>query len=57
MLTQTTLDEAASLLAPPIDPNTNPAAAMPVPTLAELLAEQASLMQESETNQGLGPIY
>jgi hypothetical protein len=58
LVTQTTLDDAASILAPPIDPNTDPTAvATPAPTLAELLAEQASLIQESEPNQGLGPIY
>jgi hypothetical protein len=58
MITQTTLDEAASLLAPSIDPNAGPnAVATVTPTLAELLAEQASLMQVSEPNQGLGPIY
>ena len=52
-----TLDEAAFLLTPPIDPNANPTVATTTPTLAELLAEQANLMQESEPNQGLGPIY
>jgi hypothetical protein len=58
MVKQSTLDDAASILAPPIDPNADPnAAATATPTLAELLAEQTSLMQESEPNQGLGPIY
>ena len=58
MVTQTTLDEAASILVPStnatVDPN---AVATATPTLAELLAEQASLIQKSEANQGLGPIY
>jgi hypothetical protein len=58
LVTQTTLDDAASILAPPVDSNTDPNAVVtPAPTLAELLGEQASLMQKSEPNQGLGPIY
>jgi hypothetical protein len=57
MVAQTTLDEAASILTPPIDPNANPADARATSTLAELLAEQARLMQESEPTHGLGPIY
>jgi hypothetical protein len=58
MVKQSTLDDAASILAPSTDPNTDSnALAMAKPTLAELLAEQASLMQEKESNQGLGPIY
>lgn len=58
MLTQTTLNDAASILAPPIDPNADPnAVATTTPTLSELLAEQVSMMQESKSNKGLGPIY
>ena len=58
MTTQTTLDEAASILAPPVDPTADPSAiATATPTLADLLAEQTILMQESEPNQVLGPIY
>ena len=58
MVKQSTLDDAASILAPSIDPNADPTAVTTaIPTLAELLAEQTSLMQESESSQGLGPIY
>jgi hypothetical protein len=58
MVTQTTLDDAASILASAIDPNANAnAVATATPTLAELLAEQVSLMQENEPKQGLGAIY
>ena len=57
MVTQTTLDDAASILVPPIAPNADSNVATRAPTLAELLAEQASHMQESEPHQGLGPIY
>src|SRR5829696_641771 len=47
MVTQTTLDDAASILAPPIDPNAaSNAVATAMPTLSELLAEQVRLMQE-----------
>jgi hypothetical protein len=58
MVTQTTLDDAASILAPPIDPNAGSnAVATTTPTLSELLAEQVNLMQESKSTKGLGPIY
>ena len=58
MVTQTTLDDAASILAPPINATVDPnAVATATPTLAELLAEQASLIQKSEDRPGLGPIY
>jgi hypothetical protein len=58
MVRQATLDDAASILAPHIDLNADSnAVATATPTLAELLAEQASLMRESEPDQGLGPIY
>jgi hypothetical protein len=58
MVTQTTLDEAASILASSMGPNADPnAITTTTPTLAELLAKQVNLMQESEPNQGLGPIY
>ena len=57
MVTQTTLDDAASILAPPIATNADSNVATSIPTLAELIAEQASHMQESEPDQGLGPIY
>jgi hypothetical protein len=54
----TTLDDAASILAPAIDPNNDPnAVATTAPTLSELLAEQVSLMRESKSTKGLGPIY
>ena len=58
MVTQTTLDDAASILAPSIDPNADSnAVATITPTLSELLAEQVNLMQESKSTKGLGPIY
>jgi hypothetical protein len=57
MDTPTTLDDAASILAPPIATNADSNVATSIPTLAELLAEQASHMQEGEPNKGLGPIY
>jgi hypothetical protein len=58
MVTQTTLDEAASILAPAINPNADPTAvATATPTLSDLLAEQVKLIQESKSNKGLGPIY
>jgi hypothetical protein len=57
MVTQTTLDEAASILAPAIDPNADPTVVATTPTLSDLLAEQVSLIQESKSNKGLGPIY
>jgi hypothetical protein len=57
MVTQTTLDDAASILAPSIAPNADSNLATTTPTLAELLAEEASRMPESEPHQGLGPIY
>jgi len=58
MVTQTTLDDAASILAPSIDPNADSnAVATTTPTLSELLAEQVNLMQESKSTKGLGPIY
>jgi hypothetical protein len=58
MITQTTLDEAASILAPATDPNADPNAAATAPTtLSDLLAEQVGLIQESKSNKGLGPIY
>jgi hypothetical protein len=56
MVTQTTLDDAASILAPPSATNADSNVANSIPTLAELLAEQASRMQ-GEPHQGLGPIY
>jgi hypothetical protein len=58
MVTQTTLDEAASILAPAIDPTADSTAAAAVPpTLTDLLAEQVRLIQESKSSKGLGPIY
>ena len=58
MVTQTTLDEAASILAPAIDPNADPTApAAAPPRLSDLLAEQVRLIQESKSSKGLGPIY
>ena len=58
MITQTTLDEAASILAPAIDPDADPnAVATATTTLSDLLAEQVGLIQESKSNKGLGPIY
>ena len=58
MVKQSTIDDAAFILAPPIDPNADPTAVTTaIPTLAELLAGQTRLMQESEPTQGLGPIY
>jgi hypothetical protein len=58
MVTQTTLDEAASILAPAINPNADPTAVeTATPTLSDLLAEQVKLIQESKSNKGLGPIY
>jgi hypothetical protein len=46
------LDQASATLAPQ---SLN--AATPAPTLAELIADQANLVQATQTNQGLGPIY
>ena len=58
MVTQTTLDDAASILAPSIDPSAHSnAVATTTPTLSELLAEQVNLMQESKSTRELGPIY
>jgi hypothetical protein len=58
MVTQTTLDDAASILAPPGNPNADSnAVVIATPTLAELLAGPANPMQQSERNQELGPIY
>jgi hypothetical protein len=58
MVTQATLDDAASILTSAIDPNADPnAVATTTPTLSELLAAQVSLMQQSKSNNGLGPIY
>jgi hypothetical protein len=58
MVTQTTLDDAASILAPSVDLNADSnAVATTTPTLSVLLAEQVNLMQESKSTKGLGPIY
>jgi hypothetical protein len=58
MITQTTLDEAAAILAPASDPDADPnAVATATMTLSDLLAEQVSLIQESKSNKGLDPIY
>jgi hypothetical protein len=53
----TLLEQANAALAP-VDPSADPTATAP-PTLADRLAEQVRIAQESETNQGLhlGPIY
>jgi hypothetical protein len=52
LLDQALLDQASATLAPQsLDP------AIPAPTLAQLIAEQATLVQASQTNEGLGPIY
>jgi hypothetical protein len=52
LLDQTLLDQASTTLAPlSVDP------ANPAPTFAELIAEQANLVQATQTNEGLGPIY
>jgi hypothetical protein len=51
------LQQASAILAPtpPVDPNVEPTAIVTdTPTLAELLAEQVTLAQEGETDQGLG---
>jgi len=46
------LDQASLTLAPQsLDPQT------PAPTLAQLIADQANLVQATQTNEGLGPIY
>ena len=52
LLDQALLDQASATLAPQ---SLN--AATPAPTLAELIADQANLVQATQTNQGLGPIY
>jgi len=58
MVKQSTLDDAAFILGRSAELNANSnAVATATPTLAELLAKQASLIQESEPSQGLGPIY
>jgi hypothetical protein len=58
LVLQTTLDQASAILAPPIDPNADPnAVATVTPTFAELIAEQANLIQATQTSEGLGPIY
>src|SRR5829696_549239 len=54
MVTQITLDDAASILAPSIVPNADTVATT-TPTLSELLAEQVNLMQESKSTKGLAP--
>ena len=52
LLDQALLDQASATLAPQsLDPLT------PAPTLAQLIADQAKLVQATQTNQGLGPIY
>jgi hypothetical protein len=52
LLDQTLLDQASTTLAPlSADP------ANPAPTFAALIAEQANLVQATQTNEGLGPIY
>jgi hypothetical protein len=53
----TLLEQASAALAP-VAPNADPTVAVS-PTLADLLADQIRIAQESETNQGLslGPIY
>jgi hypothetical protein len=57
MVTQTTLDDAASILAPPNDANADSnAVVIAIPTLAEVLAGQGP-MQQVEPKQELGPIY
>ena len=52
LLDQALLDQASATLAPQ---SLN--AATPAPTFAELIADQANLVQATQTNQGLGPIY
>jgi len=52
LLDQTLLDQATATLAPQsLDPLT------PAPTLAQLIADQANLVQATQTNEALGPIY
>src|SRR5215212_3939136 len=52
LLDQALLDQASATLAPQsLDPQA------PAPTLAELIADQANLVQATQTNEGLGPIY
>ena len=52
LLDQALLDQASATLAPQsLDPQ------VPAPTLAQLIADQANLVQATQTNEGLGPIY
>jgi hypothetical protein len=52
LLDQALLDQASATLAPQsLD------ALTPAPTLAQLIADQANLVQATQTSEGLGPIY